>query len=67
MYCTFWTFDPSNEHIEKYKDKNILDRYKQISDIKLTKTDTLLRLYEHIHNIKIRMDKANNKRKPKNK
>ena len=41
MYCTLGTFDPSNEHIEKCKDKNILDKYKQISDIKLTKANII--------------------------
>lgn len=67
MYYTLGTFDPSNEYIEKYKDKNVLDKYKEISDIKLTKTNTLLRLYENAHTIKLRMDKSKNKCKHNNK
>lgn len=67
MYYNLGTFDPSNEHIEKYKDKIVLDKYKQISDIKLTKTNILLRLYESINIIKLRMDKNNDKRKNNNK
>ena len=67
MYYNLGTFDPSNEHIEKYKGKILLDKYKQISDIKLTKTNISLRLYESINIIKLRMDKSKDKRKNNNK
>lgn len=65
MYYRLGTFDPSNEYTEKYQDKNVLDKYKHISETKLTKTNTLLGLYENIHTIELRISKSKRKRKNK--
>ena len=65
MYYRLGTFDPSNEYTEKYQDKNVLDKYKHISETKLTKTNTLLGLHENIHTIELRISKSKRKRKNK--
>ena len=49
MYYRLGTFDPSNEYTET----------------KLTKTNTLLGLYENIHTIELRISKSKRKRKNK--
>ena len=61
-------YDPSNEFIKNYKHKDILDKYKQITEKRSTKLSTLLELYDILQNIEIRIEqlKLNNKNKNKN-
>ena len=57
MYYALGKYDPSNKHIQNYKNKNINKLYKTIIESKLTKTSTLSRIYQYLHTIKKRIDK----------
>ena len=56
MYNRLRTYDPSNEFIRRYKYKDILDKYKQISEKRPTKSNTLLELYDILQAIKLRIE-----------
>ena len=56
MYNRLRTYDPSNEFIRRYKHKDILDKYKQISEKRPTKSNTLLELYDILQAIKLRIE-----------
>ena len=49
-------YDRSNEFIKNYKHKDILDKYKQITEKRPTKSNTLLELYDILQNIEIRIE-----------
>ena len=44
MYHRLGLFDPSNKYVIDYKNKNILNKYKKISEERPTKTNTLLEI-----------------------
>ena len=48
MYNRLGVYDPSNEFIRNYKNKNILGKYKNISEERPTLLNTLLELYDII-------------------
>ena len=54
MYNRLGLFDPSNEYIMNYKNKDILQKYKEISKDRPTKTNNLIQLYDIIKNIELR-------------
>ena len=64
MYNRLGVYDPSNEFIRNYKNKNILEKYKNISEERPTQLNTLLELYDIIQTIDTRIDQL--KAKPKN-
>ena len=65
MYNRFGTYDPSNEFIRSFKHKDTLDKYKQISEKKPTKSNTLLELYDILQTIELRMEQLKYKNKNK--
>lgn len=69
MYNRLETFHPSNEFIRNYKHKDILNKYKQISEERLMKSNTLLELYDTLQGLEIRLEqiKIKNKNEGKNK
>ena len=54
MYDGLGFFDPSNEYIMNYKNKDILQKYKEISKDRPTKTNNVIQLYDIIKNIELR-------------
>ena len=56
MYNRLEVYDPSNEFIRNYKNKNILEKYKNISEERPTQLNTLLELYDIIQTIDTRID-----------
>ena len=54
MYDRLGLFDPSNEYVINYKNKDILQKYKEISKERPTKTNNLIQLYDIIKNIELR-------------
>ena len=54
MYDGLGLFDPSNEYIMNYKNKDILQKYKEISKDRPTKNNNLIQLYDIIKNIELR-------------
>ena len=61
MHHTLGKFDPSDKYVQTYRNRNIIKLYKNITEEKLTKTNTLVRIYLYIHAINIRMiDKNKN-------
>ena len=63
MFNRIGTYDPSNEFIRRYKHKDILDKYKQISQKRQTKTNTLLELYDILQTIELRIEQLKHKNK----
>ena len=53
MYDRLGLFDPSNEYVINYKNKDILQKYKEISKDRPTKTNNLMQLYDIIKNIEL--------------
>ena len=53
MYDRLGLFDPSNEYVINYKNKDILQKYKEISKDRPTKTNNLIQLYDIIKNIEL--------------
>ena len=56
MYNRLGVYDSSNEFIRNYKNKNILEKYKNISEERPTQLNTLLELYDIIQTIDTRID-----------
>ena len=56
MFNKLGTYYSSNEFIRRYKHKDILDKYKQISEKGPTKSNTLLELYDILQAIKLRIE-----------
>ena len=67
MYNRLGTYDPSNEYIRTYKHKDILDKCKNISVKRPTKSDTLLELCDILQSIELRMEQLKYKNKNKSK
>ena len=64
MYNRLGTYDPSNEFIRSYKQKDILGKYQHISEERPTKSNTLLELYDILQTIELRIElKYKNKNK----
>ena len=65
MYNRLSNYEPSNEFIRKYKHQDILDKYKQISEKRTTKSNTLLELYDILQTIELRIEQLKFKNKNK--
>ena len=65
MFSRLGTYDPSNEFIRRYKHKDILDKYKQISEKRQTKSNTLPELYDILQTIELRIEQLKHKNKNK--
>ena len=63
MFNRLGTYDPSNESIRRCKHKDILDKYKQISEKRQTKSNTLLELYDILQTIELRIEQLKHKNK----
>ena len=61
-------YDPSDKYVKTYKNRNIIKLYKKYTEEKTTKTNALLKIYQYIQDISIRVDKnKNNKHNASNK
>ena len=65
MFNRLGTYDPSNKFIRRYKHKDILDKYKQISEKRPMKSNTLLELYDILQTIELRIEQLKYKNKNK--
>ena len=54
MYDRLGLYDPSNEYITKYKYKEVLGKYQEISKNRPTKNNNFLQLYNIMTNIELR-------------
>ena len=63
MFNRLGTYDPSNKFIRRNKHKDILDKYKQISEKRPTKSNTLLELYDILQNIELTIEQLKLKNK----
>ena len=54
MYDRLGLYDPSNEYVINYKHKEVLTKYKEISEDRPTKNNNLLEIYNIIQNIELR-------------
>ena len=54
MYDRLGLYDPSNEYVINYKHKEVLTKYKEISEDRPTKNNNLLEIYNMIQNIELR-------------
>ena len=68
MYQRLSNYNLSNTYIQNYKNKDILGLYEKISEEKMTKTNTLLQIFNIIHSSEIRLEqqiKTKHKKKSK--
>ena len=49
MYYCLGQYDPSDKYTQTYRNRTIINIYKKITDEKLTKTNTLLEIYQYIY------------------
>ena len=61
MYYRLGRFDLPNKFSETYKNKDVIKLCKIVTEERLTKTNSLYKIYEHIHTMKERI-KSTNKR-----
>ena len=54
MYDRLGLYDPSTEYVINYKHKEVLTKYKEISEDRPTKNNNLLEIYNIIQNIELR-------------
>ena len=54
IYDRLGLYDPSNEYITKYKYKEVLRKYQEISKNRPTKNNNLLQLYNIMTNVELR-------------
>ena len=54
MYDRIGLYDPSNEYVNNYKHKNVLQIYQRISENRPTKNNNLLRIYNIMSTIELR-------------
>ena len=69
MYYTPGEYDPSNKFIKTFRNKDIIETYKIITEAKTTKTNTVSRIYKHLNAIKNRVEQrklAKKKQQQKN-
>ena len=69
MYYTLGDYDPSNKFIKTFRNKDIIDIYKIITEAKTTKTNILSRIYKHLNAINNRVEQrklAKKKQQQKN-
>ena len=59
MYFRLGRCDPSDKFTETYKNKDVIKLYKIVTEERLTKTNTLYKIYGHIHTMKERIKLAN--------
>ena len=67
MYNRLGSFDPSNDYVKNYKNKDMLNTYRKISEKRQTKANTLLKIYDTIKTIEIRVGQQTSKNKNKSK
>ena len=53
-------YDLSHKYVKNYKNRNITKLYKKYTEEKTTKTNALLKIYQYIQDISIRVDKNKN-------
>ena len=67
MYYTLGDYDPSNKFIKTFRNKNTINTYKIITEVKTTKMNTLTRIQKHLNTINNRVDQRKlAKKKQKN-
>ena len=69
MYYTLGEYDPSNKFIKTFRNKDIIQTYKIITEARTTKTNTLSRIYKHLNAITNRVEQrklAQKKQQQKN-
>ena len=59
------TYDPSHEFIRRYKHKDILGKYKEISEKRTRKSNTLLELHDILQTIELTIEQLKLKNKNK--
>ena len=69
MYYQLGRFDPSNQFVKDYRNKDVLQIYKEISKTKQNYENILTRIYITIHTIekRVKLNKSKNNDKIKNK
>ena len=53
-------YDPSEKYVKTYKNRNIIKLYNKYTKEKTTKTNALLKIYQYIQDINIRVDQNKN-------
>ena len=69
MYYTLGEYDPSNKFIKTFRNKDIIQTYKIITEARTTNTNTLSRIYKHLNAITNRVEQrklAQKKQQQKN-
>ena len=59
MYYTLGDYDPSNKFVTTFRNKDIIETYKIITEAKTTKTNTLSRIYKHLNAMTNRVEQRN--------
>lgn len=67
MYYQLGRFDPFNKFVTKYRNKDILQLYRNITEKKMIKANALTQIYLHIHDIEQRIQLNRSKNNDKNK
>ena len=67
MYYQLVRFDPSNKFVTKYRNKDIIQLYRNITEKKMIKANALTQIYLHIHDIEQRIQLNRSKNNDKNK
>ena len=63
MYYKMVRYDPSDRFTQTYKNKDILTKYKMISEEKIGMNQTLYKICSYMHNINTRIKNKQNKNK----
>ena len=68
MYYQLGQFEPWNQFIKNYRNKDILQIFRDTTEVKLIKMNALIKIYIHLHNIEepITLNKSENNDKNKN-
>ena len=61
MYYRLGKYDPSDKFTETYRNKEVIKLYKMATEERITKTNTLYKIYGHMHAMKQRINTAKNK------
>ena len=69
MYHQLGRFDPSNQFVKNYRNKDVLQIYKKLSKTKQNYANILTQIYITIHAIeeRVKLNKSKNNDKNKNK
>ena len=61
MFNRLGKYDPSDKFTTTYKNKEVINLYKMVTEERITKTNTLYNIYGHIHTMKQRINKIKGK------